>query len=231
MLLVLALRILGWKGVPIGLAVIICLAATAWFTSPYLRGRIFHGVWEFNRYENLDQGTSIGARLEFWRRSLIFVAEAPIIGHGTGSIRSLFAESATGKEWIGTSHAVGTHVATALVTPNPHNQTFAVAIQLGLVGVGVMYAMWLAHLLCFIRSGLFESFGIIVMIQMIVGCAFNSHLFDFTEGWFYVVAVSGLIGAASNHDGGRPLTNRLRQLEGEDGAAPSADRPFSARVK
>lgn len=214
MLFVLALRVLGWKGVPAGLAVVICLGVTAWFASPYLRGRIFHGVWEFKQYEKIDQGTSIGARLEFWRRSLIFVAEAPIIGHGTGSIQSLFADSATGKEWIGTSHAVGTHRAAAMITPNPHNQTFAVAIQLGLLGVAVMYAMWLAHLLCFTRPGLFESFGIMVMVQMIVGCAFNSHLFDFTEGWFYVLAVSVLIGATRSHNANWLVTKRLPSIRG-----------------
>jgi O-antigen ligase len=34
--------------------------------------------------------TSIGFRLEYWKRSLAFIAEAPVIGHGTGTIPMLF---------------------------------------------------------------------------------------------------------------------------------------------
>ena len=37
-------------------------------------------------------------------------------------------------------------LAPARLTNNPHNQTFAVAIQLGLVGALVLWAMWIAHL-------------------------------------------------------------------------------------
>ena len=40
--------------------------------------------------------TSIGLRLEFWEKSLRFFAEAPIVGHGTGSTRGLFEAAATG---------------------------------------------------------------------------------------------------------------------------------------
>jgi len=39
------------------------------------------------------------------------------------------------------------------------------------------------------RSGLAEWMGLVVVIQNIVGSLFNSHLFDFTQGWTYVVGV------------------------------------------
>ena len=42
--------------------------------------------------------TSIGLRLEFWQKSLRFFAEAPVIGHGTGSTRGLFEQAATGPQ-------------------------------------------------------------------------------------------------------------------------------------
>jgi hypothetical protein len=38
-------------------------------------------------------------------------------------------------------------------------------------------------------SGLAEWIGLIVVVQNIVGSLFNSHLFDFTQGWFYVFGV------------------------------------------
>jgi hypothetical protein len=77
----------------------------------------------------------------------------------------------------------------AEATSNPHNQTFAVAIQLGLLGAAVLFAMWLAHLLLFRGEGLAAWAGLVVVTQNIVGSLFNSHLFDFTQGWGYVFGV------------------------------------------
>ena len=61
------------------------------------------------------------------------------------------------------------------------------AIQLGLVGAAVLWAMWIAHLLLFRGNGLAEWIGLVVVVQNIVGSLFNSHLFDFAQGWVYVV--------------------------------------------
>ena len=82
-----------------------------------------------------------------------------------------------------------------VASTNPHNQTLAVAIQLGLVGVAVLWAMWIAHLLVFRGNGLVEWIGlVVVVVQNIVGSIFNSHLFDFVQGWTYVIGV-GVAGA------------------------------------
>ena len=61
------------------------------------------------------------------------------------------------------------------------------AIQLGLVGAVVLWAMWIAHLLLFRGNGLAEWIGLVVVVQNIVGSLFNSHLFDFAQGWVYVL--------------------------------------------
>ena len=108
---------------------------------------------------------------------------APIIGHGTGSIPDQFRQSETGRD-----------SASAFHSENPHNQIFAVAIQLGVVGSAVLIAMWIAHLLLFTGgSGLVAWIGTIVVVQNIVSSLFNSHLFDFTSGWLYVFGV-GVVG-------------------------------------
>ena len=101
-----------------------------------------------------------------------------MIGHGTGSIRALFEKSAAGQ-----SGAAGE------VSANPHNQTLAVGIQLGVIGIAVLWAMWIAHLLLFRGNTLAEWIGLVVVVQNIVGSLFNSHLFDFLQGWTYVVGV------------------------------------------
>jgi hypothetical protein len=122
--------------------------------------------------------TSSGQRVSFYLASLNFIRQAPIIGHGTGTIGALFEQAVREKtgaaQWL---------------SNNPHNQTFAVAIQLGLVGIVVLWAMWIAHLLLFRGSGLVEWIGLVIVVQNIVGSLFNSHLFDFGQGWIYVLGV------------------------------------------
>ncbi|MGA7682692.1 MAG: ligase, partial [Pseudolabrys sp.] len=34
-----------------------------------------------------------------------------------------------------------------------------------------------------------EWIGLVIVVQNIVGSLFNSHLFDFVQGWVYVVGV------------------------------------------
>jgi O-antigen ligase len=190
MLLVLALQRLSWKG---SLALILggaVLAATAWSASPFLRQRALMVSEEVARYHSEDAGTSAGYRLEFWRKSIEFVSQAPLMGHGTGSTKRLFREAASG----------GTGVSAAF-TDNPHNQTLIIAVQLGLIGVAVLYAMWLAHALHFRGPGWPSWLGLGVVAQAVVSALFNSQLFYFTPGWIYVFAVGvfgGMVLAASD---------------------------------
>ena len=81
-------------------------------------------------------------------------------------------------------------------TSNPHNQTFTVAIQIGLVGAFVLWAMWIAHLLLFRDGGLAEWIGLVVVVQNMIGSLFNSHLFDFGQGWVYMLGVGVAGGVA-----------------------------------
>jgi O-antigen ligase len=157
---------------------VLALCAAAWLFSPYFRARTVQLWTDYQKYEATDERNSSGERIEFWKKSAEFIGEAPIFGHGTGSIHELFIKSSAGQSG-----------AAASATTNPHNQTFAVAIQIGLVGATVLWAMWIAHLLLFRSGGLVSWIGLVVVIQNIIGSLFNSHLFDFTQGWVYVVGV------------------------------------------
>lgn len=178
LLVVLVVKKISAKGILILFTGAVLVGVTGWFSSPYLRDRA-GAVWtEVQNYKASDERNSSGERLEFWKKSIAFVREAPLIGHGTGSMPSLFEKAAAGQ-----TGAAGS------ATTNPHNQTFAVAIQLGLLGAAVLWAMWTAHLLLFRGNGLAEWIGLVVVVQNIVGSLFNSHLFDFNQGWVYVFGV------------------------------------------
>jgi O-antigen ligase len=189
-LLIWAARQFGIKGGAIAVLVGLVTAWAVWSTSPYMRGRFAELLTTERQVQRMTIGTDVtetiatstGERLEFWRKSLRFISEAPTFGHGTGSIRQNFANSVD-----------DTSAAAAEISENPHNQTFAIAIQLGLVGAAILWAMWAAHLWLFRGDGLWNWLGFLVVIEHIGGSIFNSWLFDFTEGWLYVFGV-GVIG-------------------------------------
>jgi O-antigen ligase len=180
---------LGWKGTLLGVIVSGGIAFVVWNTSEYLRARVNDAVEEVQSYRTDNRITSSGLRLEFWRKSVDFIATAPLIGHGTGSVKQLFEKSAVGK-----TGAVGA------VTTNPHNQILAVAVPLGLVGVTILCVMWFMHLKMFFGAGPVAWFGLVMVVQNILGSLFNAHLFDFTEGWIYVCTVGVLGGISSQNN-------------------------------
>jgi len=191
----LAIRRWKWRGFIGGIGCVIAVSVAAWCSSSNIQERIRHAFWEYQRYETLDQGTSVGARLEFWQRSILIMSQAPFLGHGTGSIEHMFEVTASsGPKWIGSSHEVGTHVARSMVTPNPHNQTFAVGIQLGLIGVAFLYAMWLAQVLNFFGSEPVNTLGLMFVVQFVIGSIFYSYIFDFTEAWMFIIGSAVLYG-------------------------------------
>jgi O-antigen ligase len=200
LLMLFAFRRLGWKGAAGMLIVIAVLAAAAWPASGYLRQRVIGLITEVRGYQPSAASTSAGERLEFWRKSLIFIADAPVLGHGTGSIREQFGQSASGQGGMA-----------ALPSTNPHNQIFATAIQLGLVGTLLLLAMWIAHLRFFRGAEMAAGIGLLVVVQNIISSLFNSSLFDFTHGWIYVLAVGVLCGMVLHDPAGhRSVASTVR---------------------
>src|SRR6266566_139450 len=138
LIILLGWRWAGWRG-----AILACVAAGAfaagtWFSSPYLRERIQRAIDDVEIYRTTHVHNDVGDHIEFLKKSIAFVGEAPVIGHGTGSIPELFRRS-----------TVGQTGAAAVVSVNPHNQILAVAIQIGALGAALLLAMWVAHLVLF----------------------------------------------------------------------------------
>jgi O-antigen ligase len=184
MLAVFGLMHLRWRANVIILAAVAALVGLAWVASPQLQQRIDSISSQYRLYKEQGESNSVGQRLEFYRKSLRFFTEAPIIGHGTGSTEKLFREA-----------AVGQTGAAAEIIRNPHNQTLNVAVQWGALGVVTLYAMWFSHLMLFRGGGLMAWIGLLVVVQNFFTSLFNSHIFDFNEGWMYVLGV-GIAGAA-----------------------------------
>lgn len=180
MLLLFAIRFLSLRATALLLGGAVIVAASIWWTSPYLRYRVGVLSTEYEQYRLDNASTSAGMRLEFWRKSAGFFLAAPVLGNGTGSTLQLFERAAVGQSGVA-----------AEVIRNPHNQTLHVAVQWGMVGVAMLWAMWISHLLLFLfrAEGLAAWIGLLVVAQNVVSSLANSHIFDFHEGWMYVLGV------------------------------------------
>ena len=161
--------LLGWrqlrlKGVIAAVLVGLAVAVALWLASPVLRMRALTSVNDFRAYFTSTNVNSTSMHIEFLKESMRIVESAPLIGHGTGSIVEQFRRLAA--DQIGVS---------GVATVNPHNQIFAVAIALGLVGAAVLLAMWAAHVMLFRGRGIVAWVGTIVVVQNIVSSLANSH--------------------------------------------------------
>jgi O-antigen ligase len=192
LVLVFAMRHLSRRGtIAVALAAV-AFAGVVGVLAPSVRTSVSDLFSEVRDYDPKAIGTRAGERIEFWTKSIGFIADAPLIGHGTGSIRDQYRRVSVGDNKF---------TMQTMVAANPHNQTFATAIQLGLIGTVVMYAMWLAHLLLFCRGSGFAAWaGLVIVTQNIVSSLFNSHLFDFAQGWGYVLGVGVAAGVLLKRD-------------------------------
>lgn len=184
LLLISTLRYIGWRRALALYLVIAVVAVLTWFLAPNLRTRI-HSIHQQYTVSN-SQTTSVGLRLEYWSKGLEFIQSAPLAGHGTGSIRGLFERDAIGKT-----------VTDEQIVANPHNQTLYFAMEWGVVGVILLWAMWIVHFMMFTEMHWISWLGMIVVSQNVFDSLFNSHISDYVEGWIYVMGVGVAAGIIS----------------------------------
>lgn len=205
LLVLFAVRYLNRRGMTFLFGAATAVAVLVWFTSPFFRERIERIPIEYRDYAEQNLPTSTGQRLEYWRLSIAEIAKAPLIGNGTGSTKRLFGDGVADKTgaWAGS-------------ILNPHNQTLYVAVQWGVLGCVVLYAMWWFHLLLF-REGSFAAWiGLSIVVQNVLSSILNSHLFDFHEGWMYALGV-GVAGGFAAKAQNNLETDALSRRKDTDG--------------
>lgn len=181
----LAWRWSGWRGLFGACAVLIVLGTGLCFSSYSFRTRLQNSVEEVENYLATNRATSLGMHVAFLEESLSIIKSAPIIGHGTGSIPHEFRQIA----------AQGSG-ANGVSTDNPMNQTFTIAVQLGISGAVLLWWMWAAHLALFRGKDIIAWFGMVIVAENIISSTVHSHLFDFANGWLYIFGV-GVLGGMS----------------------------------
>jgi O-antigen ligase len=135
------------------------------------------------------KNVSTASRIDFWSKASEFVKQAPLLGHGTGSIRPLYQSlEATRPSPYGEAVA------------DPHNQFLHTTLQVGLIGGAILLAMWAAHFWLLRGRDFASAMGLGIFAMTVVGSLFNSHISQVTQGMLYCLGV-GLLGAVVLHRG------------------------------
>lgn len=181
------LRAGGWRRLLLIGGPTLAVIAVALLMSAPAQKRLAEMRADLQAFEGKQETLSTASRLDFWSKAAVFVMDAPIFGHGTGSIRPLYQSmEATQPSPYGEAVA------------DPHNQFLHVVLQVGLVGGIILIAMWISHLRLFLERDFVSTLGLAVVLQNVVGSLFNSHLSQVTQGMLYSLAV-GLLGALVLH--------------------------------
>jgi O-antigen ligase len=184
LLVLLIIHTWNWRlALSIAMPSVLIIAVGLWLSGP-AQQRLAEMSTDMHAHDTSGETISTGARMDFWNKGLDFVKQAPLLGHGTGSIKPLYqAMEATQPSPYGEA------------TPDPHNQFLHVTLQVGLVGGILLLAMWAAHFRMFLHRDVVSIMGQAVVLQNFIGSLFNSHLTTVTQGMLYCLAV-GVLGAA-----------------------------------
>ncbi len=179
--LVLIFFLSGTKQKISGLLVFFIVAALALQYSDNFRGRVELAVTEF-RSQDRKELTSVGQRVEFFKKSVELVKERPVFGFGTGSYAREFCRIADSTEWCEAGRF------------HPHNQFIAFLVQLGVIG----FIAYLIFIAAAIKSALYQSrpiqiCGLGLVATLIADSMTHAPLFLVTEAQFFILGFSALL--------------------------------------
>jgi O-antigen ligase len=179
--LVLIFFLSGIKQKISGLLVFFIIAILALQYSDNFRGRVELAIAEFRSQEKKEL-TSVGQRVEFFKKSIELIKERPVFGFGTGSYAREFCRIADSTEWCeaGKSH--------------PHNQFIAFLVQLGVIG----FIAYLIFIAAATKSALYQSrpiqiCGLGLVVTLIADSMTHAPLFLVTEAQFFILLFAALL--------------------------------------
>jgi O-antigen ligase len=145
--------------------------------------KIFHESRSFS--QQTETLSSSGWRLNAWHRSLQALAEKPLLGYGTGGWTPAVKhfEGATADQTFGKGNS-----------SNPHQEYLLWGVELGIGGVLLLLALWVAVLRDALRFAVpVQRATHTLLAAMTVACLFNSSLYDDLMGDFWVVSLGILM--------------------------------------
>lgn len=169
---------LRWKGLVVAGLVIFLIAGLIYrmpTNAVHIRlSELFreYSEWQPDRAASVESAT--GQRMEFYYNSMKIIGENPLLGVGTGGFRNAYQRQ------VGNSQRV--------MTDNPHNQYLLTAVELGLMGLAGLAALFIIQwrMAARLPRGQERMLAYAMLLAITTGCLFNSFLADHSEGLFYV---------------------------------------------
>ncbi|HEX5646726.1 MAG TPA: O-antigen ligase family protein [Nitrospira sp.] len=194
LVLVWFVRSFGLRGLAVGATTVAILVVLSYALSPVFQKRVEKTMRELERAQVetiAPVGSSVGLRMEWYRRTAQLIAAHPVLGVGSGSFARAYAEFVSEPMAVKPAH--------------PHNQYLLTTAELGAAGAvllpGLFGILWWKF-----RSFDANLYGVLgqgVVIVLAVGCVFNSSLIDHTEGLFWGWMVSAALAGVSDGGGER----------------------------
>jgi O-antigen ligase len=148
---------------------------------------------EVQSYSHTTELNSTRIRLSFYRAGIQMFLHHPVLGTGTGSFAEGFAPTAM------TLAPVGDPFRTE--RSQPHSEIVLMGVQLGSIGL-LLYFGLLGSLALVVRHHKSYQADLLLLlcVSFAVPAAFNSLLWDFTEGHWFVLLAGCLYAAACRPD-------------------------------
>ena len=187
---------LRWRGLAVAAGAGALLLASAYALHLPMVDRLLAMSVDYQQWRvGVGGETSIGARIDLYRTSLEIIAAHPLLGVGTGGFTSAYAAATT------------THGPT--VWNNPHNQYLLTTVQLGVVGLCALVALFAAvwrSAAKLAKAPRLAAQGLLLTIAL--GCLLNSLLIDHTEGLFFSWLAGMLLGPSERAGDGATIAAR-----------------------
>jgi O-antigen ligase len=172
---------MGRRGMVLAAASLLAIVAvTVLAPSSPLHHRTKTTITEIEEWRAGKPAKLANLRLESWSNSLEIVKRHPLVGVGTGGFAAAYAEQVAG---------------TSLMrSPQPENQYLLTTVQLGLVGLVAVLALFAAqwHFASRLATRMDTDLARGLVLTLAVGCLFNSFLLDHAESLFFALQ-SGLL--------------------------------------
>ena len=134
-----------------------------------------------------DATTPNGLRMSFMKVGSQAVIDRPLFGHGTGSFSEVFAPEAR-RIWAGRPNELA-------VRHQPHSEPLLLAVQFGLVGAGLYFALLgaIGKAALRRRDPVADALALLVAIYGVTSM-FNSLLWNPTEAYWFLLLAGALYG-------------------------------------
>lgn len=171
----------GWKQGALIALVLMAAALLAYQSSARLHDRVSLVMSEYQAWKP-DHGkdTSTGQRMDFYLNTLQIVCDHALFGVGTGGFPAAFEQQIQGKD--------------VMKTRNPHNEYLMIAVQTGVVGLGLLlflfYSQW--RYAPFLPTAFEQDAARGLVLAYMVNGALNSALMDHADGLFFAFMTAAL---------------------------------------